>query len=199
MSIRPRILVASVALAAVTVAAAAAQEKPAPAPATDRKTPLRVQVVVSRFEGEKKVASAPYTLTVAASEHAGRTELARLRIGTEVPVTMAATPQQGDAKAAGAFSSIQYRPVGTNIDCNVRRVDESSFEIQLTIEQSSVLEGEQQKTAQSARTAGAPMFRSFRFVNSAVLRDGQTTQFTNAADALTGEIVRIDVTLNIVK
>jgi hypothetical protein len=90
-----------------------------------------------------------------------------------------------------------YRPVGTNIDCTVRTVDEANYEIQLTIEQSSVLDDDQQQKLQVPRIA--PAFRSFRFTNSAILRDGQTTQFTNAADAVTGEVVRVDVTLNVVK
>ena len=175
------------ALILANVAATTAQDKPVPKP-----TPLRVQVVISRFQGDKKIASAPYTLAVTASQAA---ELARLRIGTEVPVpTYPTAPADGKTPLA---PGIQYRPVGTNIDCTVRTVDEASFAVQLTIEQSSVLDDAQQQKLQTPRSA--PAFRSFRFTNSAILRDGQTTQFTNAADALTGEVVRVDVTLNVVK
>ena len=166
-----------------TVAATNAQDKPAPKP-----TPLRVQVVISRFQGEKKIASAPYTLAVVSN--AGQT-LARLRMGTEVPVP---GPPAADAKAPPT-AGLQYRPVGTNIDCTVRTVDEASFEVQLTIEQSSILDDDQQQKIPRY----GPAFRSFRFTNSAILRDGQTTQFTNAADPMTGEVVRVDVTLNVVK
>jgi hypothetical protein len=170
------------------VAVTTAQDKPVQKP-----IPLRVQVVISRFQGEKKIASAPYTLAVTAS--ASR-ELARLRIGTEVPVPAVPAGPPTDGKTPPA-PGIQYRPVGTNIDCTVRTGDEGSFEVSLTIEQSSVLDDDQQQKLQTPRFA--PAFRSFRFTNSAVLRDGQTTQFTNAADALTGEVVRVDVTLNVVK
>jgi hypothetical protein len=76
-------------------------------------------------------------------------------------------------------------------------VDEASFYVQLTIEQSSVLDDAQQQKLQTPRNV--PAFRSFRFTNSAILKDGQTTQFTNAADALTGEVVRVDVTVNVGK
>jgi hypothetical protein len=169
-------------------AAATAQEKPVQKP-----TPLKVQVVISRFQGEKKIASAPYTLAVTSSP--GR-ELARLRIGTEVPVPGAPAGPSADGKTPPT-PAIVYRPVGTNIDCTVRTVDEANYEIQLTIEQSSVLDDDQQQKLQVPRIA--PAFRSFRFTNSAILRDGQTTQFTNAADAVTGEVVRVDVTLNVVK
>jgi hypothetical protein len=165
-----------------------AQDKPVQKP-----TPLKVQVVISRFQGDKKIASAPYTLALTASQSP---ELARLRIGTEVPIATPPAAPPADAKTPPA-PAIQYRPVGTNIDCTVRSVDEASFHVQLTIEQSSVLDDAQQQKLQTPRNA--PAFRSFRFTNSAILKDGQTTQFTNAADALTGEVVRVDVTLNVVK
>ena len=181
------------------VAAATAQDKPtpppkaAPAPA-EKPTPLKVQVLIARFQGEKKIASAPYMLAVSAGNV--NRELARLRIGTEVPISTPPSGPPADGKPATP-PGIQYRPVGTNIDCFVRRVDDTSFVVELTIEQSAVVDDDQQKLQRPL--ANAPAFRSFRFTNSAVLRDGQTTQFTNAADSLTGEVVRVDVTLNVVK
>ena len=182
-------------------AAATAQDKPAlppkPAPPpTEKPTPLKVQVLIARFQGEKKIASAPYTLAVTAVNL--NRELARLRIGTEVPISTPPSGPSADGKTPTP-AGIQYRPVGTNIDCFVRRVDDTSFEVQLTIEQSSVVDDDRQALQGPRAVANAPAFRSFRFTNSAVLRDGQTTQFTNAADALSGEVVRIDVTLNVVK
>ena len=44
-----------------------------------------------------------------------------------------------------------------------------------------------------------PSFRSFRTSFSVMLRDGQTTQHTSATDPVTGEVIRIDVTLNVMK
>jgi hypothetical protein len=44
-----------------------------------------------------------------------------------------------------------------------------------------------------------PSFRSFRTVNSMVLRNGETFQFTAATDKVTGETVRVDVTLTVLK
>jgi hypothetical protein len=35
--------------------------------------------------------------------------------------------------------------------------------------------------------------------NNLVLRDGQTRQFTAATDRVTGEVVKVDVTLRVVK
>jgi hypothetical protein len=175
---------------------AAATAQPAP-PRAEKTTPLKVQVVIARFQGEKRIASTPYTLAVTHGEDA-RPDFARLRIGTEVPISTPPSGPTADGKPATP-AGIQYRPVGTNIDCTVVKVDDTTFEVQLTIEQSSVVDDEQQKPQSPRAGPNAPAFRSFRFTNSAVLRDGQTTQFTNAADALSGEVVRVDVTLNIVK
>jgi hypothetical protein len=61
------------------------QEKPAPPapkPAPAAATPLKVSVVVSRFQGEKKLSSLPYTLSVNAGSRG------TLRMGAKVPVMM---------------------------------------------------------------------------------------------------------------
>ena len=44
-----------------------------------------------------------------------------------------------------------------------------------------------------------PVIRSFRASNNVVLKDGQTRQFTAAADRITGEVVKVDVTLKVAK
>ncbi len=47
--------------------------------------------------------------------------------------------------------------------------------------------------------SGVPRFRTFRVSNTLLLRDGQTSQMTTATDPITGEVMRIDVTLNVLK
>jgi hypothetical protein len=42
-------------------------------------------------------------------------------------------------------------------------------------------------------------FRSFTMTNSMLMRDGQTVQFATATDKVTGETIRVDVTLSVVK
>jgi hypothetical protein len=44
-----------------------------------------------------------------------------------------------------------------------------------------------------------PMFRSFNSSFQALLRDGQTTQYVSATDPVSGEVMKIDVTLNLLK
>ena len=43
------------------------------------------------------------------------------------------------------------------------------------------------------------MFRSFKLSNTLLLKDGQSTQLTSASDKVSGEVLRVDVTLTVVK
>ena len=170
------------------------QEKPAPAapkPAPAAVTPLKVSVVVSRFQGEKKLSSLPYTLSVNAGSRA------TLRMGAKVPVMMMMTANMPKDLPQGG--PVQYQDVGTSIDCNVSAVqDDGRFRVEITIEDSSVY-GEGPNPTDNKPPPGNPSFRSFKASDSMVLRDGQTAQFTTATDKVSGEIVKVDVTLNIVK
>ncbi len=93
------------------------QPTPPGQPAGARKTPapvpLKVTVVLSRFQGEKRISSMPYVLGVMASGW-GPGPKTTLRMGVDVPVTT--TVFGGDNKTA-PVSSYSYRSVGTNIDC----------------------------------------------------------------------------------
>jgi len=167
--------------------AAPAAAKPAPAAAM----PLKVQIVVSRFQGEKKLSSLPYSLSVNAGSRA------TLRMGAKVPVMMitAKSPVEG----VPMVGPIQYQDVGTSIDCYVSTPqDDGRFKLEITIDDSSVY-GDTPTTTDNKPAAGNPSFRSFRASDSMVLRDGQTSQFTTATDKVSGEIVKVDVTLTVVK
>jgi hypothetical protein len=168
------------------------QENPTPPPAAKATTPpvaapaLKVQVVIGRYQGEKKLSSMPYTLTINAGGHAN------LRMGTRIPITMMAmTNIPKDAPAGGP---IQYQDVGTNIDCSAAEVEGGRFSLVVSIDDSSVYPDE---AASSAK--GNPSFRSFRASNSMVLKNGETGQFMSATDKVTGETVRVDVTLTVVR
>lgn len=164
--------------------AARAQEKPAPVV-----TSLKVQVVISRYQGEKKISSLPYALSVNAGTHG------LLRMGTRIPVMSTSFPPK--AEGAPQVGSFNYQDVGTNIDCDVAGVDDGRFRVQITLDDSSVYPNDQAKPG--AASTGNPSFRSFKASDSMVLKDGQTAQFTTATDKVTGETVKVDVTLTVVK
>jgi hypothetical protein len=152
------------------------QAVPVAAPQTQAKllTPLKVQVVISRYDGDKKVSSIPYMLAVTANE--GRP--VNLRMGSQLPVPM-------------GNGAINYMNIGTNIDCSATSTDDGRFKVEVRLEDSSIME---------RRSADpAPTLRTFTASNSLVLRDNQSAQFTAATDKTTGEVVRIDVTLTVEK
>ena len=201
-------LVFAVALA--STALAAAQDRPpappaaAKAPAPDM--PLKIQVVISRYQGERKISSLPYTLSVTGGgggamdravtgpSFVGR---ANLRMGAKIPIAMTTfTPRAADGKAAPQVDSFQYQDVGTNIDCQVWALDDGRFRVEITLDDSSVYPDDKDIPG---GVKGNPSFRSFRANDAMVLKDGATAQFTTATDKVSGETVRVDVTLTVVK
>ena len=108
----------------------------------------------------------------------------------------------GDGKTA-PVSSYNYRDVGTNIDCGASFEESSAglFRLALTVSDSSL----GLDTPKSAGSAGSsvlsdvPTFRNFNSSFTALLRDGQTMQYTSATDPVTGEVMKIDVTVAVMK
>jgi len=166
--------------------AAKAQEEPKADRTTERRpgATLRVQLVISRFERDKKVASLPYTFTVNAD---GRS--ARMRMGVDTPVPVAMPNLSGGPAAA----SYQYRNVGTNLDCTARDLGDGRYQLQISVENSSTLAGT------GSTPEGMPLFRRFDTKLDPALRDGQSMQVIASTDPVTGEVVKIDLTLNVVK
>jgi hypothetical protein len=161
--------------------------------------PLNVQVVVSRYQGEKKVSSLPYTLAVNANASRQGTPgstVSSLRMGVEVPLSTTPLPPS-DGKSLAA-AGIQYRPFGTNIDAWANSIDTNRFQVNVSIEDSSIYTTEQAASA-SPKASDMPVFRSYRYKNELVLRDGQSAQFTAATDRVTGEVIKVDVTLSVLK
>jgi len=187
---------AVVALSMLTGSAAAQQQPQAPAPSAPAAAPaaksppvlLKVQIVISRHQGDKTISSQPYTLTATADGPG-----ANLRMGIQMPVASATWTGAGTADAK-PLVSYNYKDVGTNIDCNARSVD-GRYLLDISLEDSWV-------SAEDAGTAakGLPQFRSFRVSHeTTILRDGQTAQLTTATDKANGETIRVDVTLNVIK
>ena len=179
---------------------ARAQDTPSsrPTQAAGRQVPLRVQVVVSRTQGSKPVSSLPYTLSVVANDN----NKTSLRMGVDVPI-----PQTvfGAASAGGATSipqtSYTYRSIGTNIDCSARTVEDGVFKLDLAVEDSSVFVTDKEGPGGATRTPGLPLPSVRKFTSSfnLLLKDGQTAQHTAATDPVSGEVLRIEVTLTVLK
>jgi hypothetical protein len=191
-------LVLALTLVGGTLVPVVAQEKsqppPAPQPAASndaRQIPLRVQLTLSRYLGEKKISSTPYVMGVLTNA-----QKTSLRMGVQVPV------QTGGSFAQIPQSSYTYRDVGTNIDCQAQDVGNGLFTLVITVEDSTIqldrTDSSQQKD-EKRTLADVPAFRSFRASFATVLRDGQSMQYASATDPISGEVVRVDVTLTMAK
>jgi hypothetical protein len=175
-------------------AATSSQSRPPAADTSRVAVPLKVTVVLSRYRGEKRISSLPYTLGVTANGNK-----TTLRMGVDVPVTTTVFGG-GDGKNT-PMSSYNYRSVGTNIDCTAFSSSASPgvFDLTITISDSSIGLDTTEKPEKTGIVANVPSFRNFNSSFSILLRDGQTTQYTSATDPVTGEVTKVDVTLNVLK
>jgi hypothetical protein len=156
------------------------QAAPKPAPVTPPKPAAptaRLQVVLSRFNGDKRIANQPYVLVTVAN---GRPKV--LRIGAEVPV----------AFGTGAKDNPSYKSIGTNIVAEVTLQDDGRFLVGVNVESSSLYPDDQNQV-------GRPAFRNYRLDGMAYLKDGQSAEIATATDSLTGEVIKMEVTLAVVK
>ena len=161
--------------------------------------PLEIQVVIARYQGEKRISSLPYVLSLKSTDISRGG--ASLRLGSRVPVRREVTTPAADGKPATTNNSVIYENVGTNIDAGATALEDGRFELTITISESSVITD----TKQASDLRGAagmgeyPVFRSYQSSNTFFVKDGQTTQFTAASDRVSGEVVRVEVKLTVVK
>src|SRR3984893_13858229 len=150
--------------------------------------PLKVTVVFNEYDGEKKLSSLPYALFVKADENARF--VGRVRMGVRVPIW-----------TGGKDSAIQYQDVGSNLDCFAQAAEDGKYMLDLSLERSSIYPNSSEYPAASKpdEQPHQPLVRQFRANLALMLRDGQTTQNSIATDPLNGHIVKVEVTLNVVK
>ena len=179
-----RILFCGTVLLPLLASAALAQQTPEP-----EKGPLvKVQVVLSRYEqlpaGERKTSSLPFTMLATSNG-----DKVSLRTGTQVPLAT-----QGGDKVV----NFQYVDVGSNVDCTVKTAANGRFNIILSIQDRSALEKPAMVGSGASATA-QPVLRNFQYTNSILLKDGESKQFVAASDKGSGDIVKLDVTINVEK
>jgi hypothetical protein len=150
--------------------------------------PLKVTVVFTEYDGEKKLSSLPYALFLKVDENS-RFQ-GKVRMGVRVPIW-----------TGGKESAIQYQDVGSNLDCYAQAAEDGKYLLDLSLERSSIYpnSGEYPAAAKLDEQPRQPLVRQFRANLALMLRDGQTTQNTMATDPLNGHTVKVEVTLNVVK
>jgi hypothetical protein len=123
-------------------------------PAKPRALPVKIQVVLTRGEADKKISS-PYTLIASSSG-----ETASLRLGAEVPV--GATGPDGQTR-------VTLQQIGMQIDYSVTAAGDDRFTVKLTLNVRFLSPDGQ--------------LRSLTSTTTATLRDEESTKFTGSDDS----------------
>src|SRR6267143_3208157 len=163
-----------------------------------RTTPVKVQIVFTEFEGDKKIKSLPYTLYINAPDAPEwrSSSFVKLRVGSRVPVY-----------TGGNTGSMTYLDVGTNIDGRAAYSGDGRLLLQTKIERSWVEGGVSVPVARSDGSASEtssghfqePIVRQFVSELDLKLREGQPVESTMATDPLNGKVLKIDISFTIVK
>lgn len=195
-----RVWTVAAAIVLMAVAGTTAEEPIAAAQEQSRLTPLKLQVVLSRYDGERKVSSMPYTLWVTSSTEPNQASQlgVSLRMGIQVPIMSVVK----DVTSGTSSSQVTYRDVGTNIDCQSVTIGEGQFRLGLTVVQNSIHTDDKKAPASAGAgniASAQPILRAFTSRFTPVLRDGQTAQYMTATDPVSGEVLKIDATLNVLK
>jgi hypothetical protein len=147
---------------------------------------IKVQMLLTEFNGTQKISSLPYTLFTLASPPRRRDHGVHLRLGVKVPV------------------GSNYEDVGTNIDCTAQKFENDAYYLELSIDRSSVSirgpNGEEAEWKPGAEVpVPLPILRSFKDSFELVMHDGQSMEGTSAVDPVTGHVLKVEVTFNVLK
>src|SRR6266436_9982910 len=162
-----------------------------------RTTPVKVQIVFTEFEGDKKVKSLPYTLYINALDAPElKPGWVKLRVGSRVPIY-----------TGGTAGNMTYLDVGTNIDARSAYVGESRLLLYLRIERSWVEGGVSVPVAKSDGSASEtssghfqePIVRQFVSEFDLKLREGQPVESPTATDPISGKVLKVDISFTIVR
>ena len=185
-----------------TAVAQPAQEPASPTSAKKvQNVPLELQIVIGRYQGDKRISSLPYVLSLKSglnSTFRQPGQGASLRLGSRVPIRSQVVTPAADGKPATTANSVSYENVGTNIDGAATALEDGRYEVTITINESSVVT-DQQDLKGTPGSESYPVFRSYQSTNTLFVKEGQTVQFTAAADRVSGEVVRVEVKLTVVK
>jgi hypothetical protein len=165
------------------------QDKPKPEERAKPSIPVKVQIVFTEYDGDKKISSMPYSFMAIADEHVGGYYSTSLRTGVRVPVEMGSKDQQ-----------TIYMDIGSNIDCGIRSEDDGRFRVYLIFDRSALYPNKSSEGERLvANPNGQPLIRQFRTSENLILKDGQTSENIFSTDPLSGHILRVSVTINVLK
>jgi hypothetical protein len=150
--------------------------------------PVKVLVVFSEYDGEKKISSMPYAFTAITNEKLGGYYSASLRTGVRIPIETG-----GDQKTS-------YMDIGSNIDFGIRTTEDERYHLYMIFERSALspTSGAQTEKSQVSRPDAPPLVHQSKASVNMILKDGQTSE-TISTDPISGHSLRISVTINVIK
>jgi len=164
-----------------------AQEKPKTEERSKPEVQIKVQLVFSEYDGDKKISSMPYVFGALANERG--IDGTSVRTGVRIPIEI-----------DGKDQKTTYMDVGSNIDCRIRIEEEGRYAVNLTFDRSALYPN---KSPEGERLVsepnGQPLIRQFRTNEILLLKDGQTTEAVLSTDPLNGHTMRVSVTINVQK
>jgi hypothetical protein len=158
-------------------------------------TPIKVQIIFSEFEADKKTKSLPYVMYMNAPDSTeNRASWTKFRIGSRLPIYV-------------GKNEMQYVDVGTNVDARAAYTGDSHILLQLILERSWV-EGEVSVPVTKADASPSdpsgghfqePILRGFKSELDMKLREGQPVESTVATDPISGKVVKVEISFAAVK
>ena len=158
-------------------------------------TPIKVQIVFTEFEGDKKTKSLPYVMYMNAPDASElRAGWVKFRIGSRLPVYV-------------GKNEMQYMDVGTNVDARSVYTGDGHVLLQMTLERSWV-EGEvsvpmtKSDGSPSDPSGGhfqEPIVRGFKSELDLKLREGQPVEGNMATDPISGKVLKVEISFTVVK
>jgi hypothetical protein len=172
---------------------ALAQDKPQEKPKSEEKAKpsisIKVLIVFTEFDGDKKISSMPYSFMTIADERMSGYYSTSVRTGVRVPVETGNKDQQ-----------TTYMDIGSNIDCGIRSEEDSRFHVYLIFDRSALYPNKSSEGERMvASPNGQPLIRQFRTSDNMILKDGQTSENIMSTDPLNGHTLRVSVTINVQK
>lgn len=155
----------------------------------NNQTPVKLQILLTEFDGTKKVSSMPYTMNLVTTAM-GHHEPGSFRVGVRVPT--------------GTAANVIYMDLGTSIDCWVWPWTDGRYLVNGRVDTSSAYNGDSWSAAKEAApenstSKGYPLVRQTRADFSIPLRDGQSGEAISATDPITGRVLKVEITLSVAK
>lgn len=203
------ILAAGLAFSVVVAAQEPPRPSQAPAPpgspapsaaaaAASMGVPVKIDWLLTRWQGDKKTASEPYTML--AITGGGN---ASLRLGVQVPVAQQAfaTPPDDGPRLTSTGPipvSVSYQSVGTNIIVSrLATIDGGRYWLNLMFEESFVYG--LPASSQPMLKTGTPAIGTYRVDQGVIVADGRPTLVNTALDRVSGETTKLEVTVTALK